>query len=138
MMPISKIKPHIINLPEIGELNKGYISLIQVNDLLPFNPKRIYWIHGVKEETKRGGHYHHKLEQVIVCISGKLEVSLENLKGIKKAYILNKPSKALYVPSGYWRDIIFSENTILLCIASEKYDESDYIRNYEQFKEMNL
>ena len=129
--------PNIIILPEIGELNKGYISLIQVNDLLPFNPKRIYWIHGVKEETKRGGHYHHKLEQVIICISGELEVSLENLKGIKKTYILNKANKALYVPPGYWRDIIFHENAILLCIASENYDENDYVRSYREFKNIS-
>lgn len=131
-----KNKLKIIDLPKIGDLEDGYISVIEINDLLPFNPKRIYWIHGVKEETQRGGHYHHKLEQVIICISGKLKISLENTEGVKKTYILNKANKALYVPSGYWRDILFSENTILLCIASEKYDESDYIRNYYKFKKI--
>ena len=129
--------PQIIILPEIGELNKGYISLIQVNDLLPFNPKRIYWIYGVTEETERGGHYHHKLEQVIICISGQLNISLESIKGHKKKYVLDKPNKALYVPPGYWRDIIFHENAILLCIASENYDENDYVRSYREFKNMS-
>lgn len=137
MTPISKFKPQIINLPEIGELNKGYISLIQVNDLLPFNPKRIYWIYDVREETKRGGHYHHKLEQVIICISGQLNISLESIKGYKKKYVLNKPNKALYVPPGYWRDIIFQENAVLLCIASENYDENDYVRSYREFKNIS-
>jgi dTDP-4-dehydrorhamnose 3,5-epimerase-like enzyme len=129
--------PEIINLPKIGELDQGYISLIQVNDLLPFNPKRIYWIYDVSKETVRGGHYHHKLEQVIICISGQLNISLESINGFKKTYILNEPNKALYVPPGYWRDIIFHENAVLLCIASENYDENDYVRSYKEFKNIS-
>lgn len=130
--------PKILDLSKIGDLDNGYISLIQENDLLPFVPKRIYWIYDVPKETKRGGHFHFKLEQIIICISGKLKISLENISGLKTSYLLDKPDKALYIPSGYWRDISFDNNSILLCIASEKYDESDYVRNYEQFKEMNL
>ena len=129
--------PEIINLPKIGGHDQGYISLIQANDLLPFNPKRIYWIYGVSKETERGGHYHHKLEQVIICIKGKLTIKLENNKGEIIKFILDSPSKALYIPQRHWRDIFFHENAILLCIASENYDENDYVRSYSEFKNIS-
>lgn len=130
-------KPKILKLPKIGKPEIGYISLLEKNNLLPFIPLRIYWIYDAPDLTERGGHYHHKLEQVIICISGKLKISLENIKGIKKKYVLDKANKALYVPPGYWRDIIFHENAILLCIASENYDENDYVRCYREFKNIS-
>ena len=122
----------IINLPKIGNLDTGFISLIEINDLLPFNPKRVYWTYEISKETKRGGHSHYNLEQVIICLNGSLEIILENIKGNQSKYILNNPRTALYIPSGYWRDIVFKKNTILLCIASEVYDENDYVRDYKK------
>lgn len=130
-------KPKILKLPKIGKPEIGYISLLEKNNLLPFIPLRIYWIYDVPNLTERGGHYHHKLEQVIVCVSGQLNISLESTNGLKKTYILDKPNKALYIPSKYWRDITFEENSILLCIASEVYDENDYVRDYKKFYELN-
>jgi len=132
-----KNRPYILNLTKIGQKDSGYISLIEGNSLLPFNPKRIYWIYDTPNGTERGGHFHHKLEQVIICISGQLNISLESINGFKKTYILNEPNKALYVPPGYWRDIIFHENAVLLCIASENYDENDYVRSYKEFKNIS-
>ena len=130
-------KPKILNLPKIGKPEIGFISVLEKNNLLPFSPLRIYWIYDVTNLTERGGHYHHKLEQVMICISGQLNISLESKNGLKKKYILNKPNKALYIPSKYWRDITFEENTILLCIASEVYDENDYVRSYKEFKNIS-
>ncbi len=130
-------KPKILNLPKIGKPEIGFISVLEKNNLLPFSPLRIYWIYDVPNLTERGGHYHHKLEQVMICISGQLNISLESKNGLKKKYILNKPNKALYIPSKYWRDITFEENTILLCIASEVYDENDYVRSYKEFKNIS-
>lgn len=129
--------PKIIDLPKIGSLDKGYISFIQVNDLLPFYPKRVYWIYGVTKDIKRGNHYHKKLEQLIICLNGKVDINIENLKGDKKNYTLDKPSKALYVPSGYWREIHYKKNSMLLCVASEIYDENDYVRDYKKFKNIS-
>ncbi len=133
-----KIKPYIFQLPKIGSKESGYISLIEGSHLLPFTPKRIYWIYDVSNRTERGGHYHHKLHQIIICVNGKLTVKLENIKGVKTKFILDKPSKALYIPSNHWRDITFEKNSILLCIASEIYNENDYVRDYKKFKNINL
>jgi dTDP-4-dehydrorhamnose 3,5-epimerase-like enzyme len=132
-----KIKPYIFQLPKIGEKGLGFISLIEGSNLLPFSPKRIYWIYDVLNGTDRGGHYHHELQQIIICINGKLTVKLESNKGEITKFILDTPSKALYIPSKYWRDITFEENAVLLCIASENYIENDYVRSYKEFKNIS-
>jgi dTDP-4-dehydrorhamnose 3,5-epimerase-like enzyme len=128
------IKPYILHLPKIGEKELGFISLIEGSNLLPFKPKRIYWVYDVLNGTDRGGHYHHELQQIIICVNGKLTVKLENNKGEIIKFILDSPSKALYIPQRHWRDITFEENAVLLCVASEIYNENDYVRDYEEFK----
>lgn len=132
-----KNKPYLINLRKIGHKNTGFISLVEGQNLLPFSPKRVYWIYDTPNEVKRGGHFHHDLEQIIICLNGKLILELENVKGVKYDFILDEPSKALFIPNKYWRDIKFEDNAILFCIASEIYDENDYIRNYQEFKNLN-
>lgn len=132
-----KNKPYLINLRKIGHKNSGFISLVEGHNLLPFSPKRVYWIYDTPNEVKRGGHFHHDLEQIIICLSGKLTLDLESLKGVKYEFILDDPSKALFIPNKYWRDIKFENNAILFCIASEIYDENDYIRNYQDFKNLD-
>jgi len=131
-----KNRPYILNLTKIGQKDSGYISLIEGNSLLPFSPKRIYWIYDTPNGNERGGHYHHDLEQIIICLIGKLEFKLENIKGEINKFILDEPSKALYIPSKYWRDITFEKNAVLLCIASDIYDEKDYVRDYKEFKNL--
>ncbi|MDB2342440.1 FdtA/QdtA family cupin domain-containing protein [Flavobacteriaceae bacterium] len=126
--------PKILKLPKIGEPEIGYISLLEKNYLLPFIPLRIYWIYDVPNLSERGGHYHHKLEQIIICIKGSLIITLENNNGFKKQFELDKPDKALFIPSKYWRDITFENNAVLLCIASDIFSEDDYIRDYQEFK----
>lgn len=134
---MSRNKPCLLELPKIGEKDIGFISLIEGENLLPFVPKRIYWVYDVLNGNKRGGHYHNDLEQIIICLSGKLIISLESVSGEKDRYILNHPSKALYLPAKYWRDIVFEDNAVLLCIASENYNENDYIRDYKEFLNKN-
>ena len=129
-----KNKPCLLNLRKIGQKDSGYISLLEGNSLLPFSPKRIYWIYDTPNGIERGGHYHHDLEQIIICLRGKLTFRLENIKGVIKEFILDDPSKALFIPPKYWRDITFENNAILFCIASEIYDENDYVRDYKEFK----
>lgn len=132
-----KNKPFLLNLRKIGQKDSGYISLLEGNRLLPFSPKRIYWIYDTPNEIERGGHYHHDLEQIIICLRGKLTFKLENIKGNIYEFSLDDPSKALFIPSKYWRDITFKKSAILLCIASENYDENDYVRSYREFKNIS-
>ena len=91
--------PIILTLPKIGTTEHGYLSLVEKNSLLPFTPKRIYWIYETPKKTQRGGHYHHNLQQIIICVKGKLKITLETNKGFKKQFELEEPNKALYIPS---------------------------------------
>ena len=96
----------------------------------------MYWTYYTPQDVTRGGHAHYDLEQVIVAVSGSISFYTEDIKGIKEEFILDSPDKGLYIPKLVWRDIKFSHNAVLLCVASEKYIASDYIRDYQTFSEL--
>ena len=130
------ISPEIIQLKKIGEPKLGYISVIENSENIPFNVERVYWTYFTPQDVTRGGHAHLKLEQVIVAVSGTITFSTEDLAGNKIEFVLDSPDKGLYIPSKIWRDIKFSHSAVLLCLASEKYTEEDYIREYEIFQKL--
>ena len=82
----------------------------------------------------RGGHAHKKLNHVIFAVSGIITFTTEDLQGNKETFVLDTPNKGLFIPEKIWRDIQFSHNAVLLCLASEIYDVEDYIRDYSEFK----
>ena len=125
--------PYLIDFDKIGSPNLGYISVAENFENIPFEVKRVYWTYYTPQDVTRGGHAHYDLEQVIVAVSGTITFTTEDLLGNKAAFILDSPDKGLYIPKLIWRDIKFSHNAVLLCMASEKYLESDYIRDYETF-----
>tara|TARA_A100001388_G_scaffold263305_1_gene233583 strand:- start:1100 stop:1456 length:357 start_codon:yes stop_codon:yes gene_type:complete len=100
-------------------------TLTVLEDEIPFPIKRIYWIHG-KEGELRGGHRHIKTRQGLIAINGEIEVFMRN-KTEERTYLLNKPSKCLLVEPEDWHTMKFTNNGILLVIASHKYDEKDYL-----------
>ena len=126
-------KPKILELNKIGSPNLGYISVAENFGNIPFAIQRVYWTYYTPHDVTRGGHAHLALEQVIVAVSGTIIFSTEDLKGNKSEFVLDSPEKGLYLPKKIWRDIKFSHNAVLLCLASEKYTEDDYIRDYEIF-----
>lgn len=125
--------PYLIDFNKIGSPNLGYISVAENSENIPFEIQRVYWTYFTPQDVTRGGHAHFELEQVIVAVSGIIKFSTEDLQGNKKTFILDSPEKGLYIPKKIWRNIKFSHNAVLLCLASEKYLESDYIRDYETF-----
>ena len=129
-------KPHLINFNKIGNPNLGYISVGENHENIPFEIKRVYWTYYTPQDVTRGGHAHYDLEQVIVAVSGIITFTTEDLKGNKEEFILDSPDKGLYIPKLIWRDIKFTHNAVLLCMASEKYITSDYIRDYKTFLEL--
>ena len=129
-------KPHIIRFPKIGESNLGYISVAEFENNIPFKIKRVYWIYFTPDDVNRGFHAHKKLQQVIVAVSGLIKFNINNNLGEEFEFILDDPSKGLMIPKMYWREISFSHNAVLLCIASIEYDENDYIRNYKEFLDL--
>lgn len=112
--------------------NRGYLSVIEGGDDIPFEIKRIYYLYMVPE-TARGAHAHKQLQQLLVATSGSVDITLDDGKE-KKTFHLDRPWKGLLVIPGLWRDLDnFSGGTVLMCLASEHYEAEDYIRNYNDF-----
>jgi len=129
-------KPHIIEFNKIGSSELGYISVAENKDQIPFDIKRVYWTYLTPNEVQRGFHAHKKLSQVIVAVSGTIKLTLKDKEGLEYAFVLDNPSIGLYIPKKYWREISFFQNAVLLCLASDKFDENDYIRDFNDFKDI--
>ena len=127
------MKPQLIEFSKIGSPNLGYISVAENSNNIPFEIRRVYWTYYTPQDVTRGGHAHYNLEQVIVAVSGTITFTTEDLDGNKEVFVLDSPDKGLYIPKLIWRDIKFSHNAVLLCLASEKYIAADYIRDYQTF-----
>ena len=114
--------------------SRGYLSVIEGGEDIPFEIKRIYYLYMVPEAA-RGAHAHKELQQLLVATSGSVDITLDDGKE-KKTFHLDRPWKGLLVVPGLWRDLDnFSGGTVLMCLASEHYDEGDYIREYDEFLE---
>lgn len=122
----------LLNFKVHGD-NTGNLVALEKDVNLPFEIKRVYYIWGTAEKVVRGKHAHRKLEQVIVCISGSCDFVLDNGKERVTVH-LNSPSQGLYIKHNIWREFTnFSPDCVVMVLASEHYDEADYIRNYETF-----
>ena len=123
----------VLNLPKI-ENRAGNITPIENFKQIPFDIKRVYYLYDVPGGETRGGHAHKRLHQLIIAASGSFDVLLYDGRN-NKIINLNRPYLGLYVAPGLWRELInFSSGSISLVLASELYDKSDYIRNYNFFK----
>lgn len=127
----------IIDLPKILD-ERGNLSFIEYPRHIPFELKRIYWIYDVPGGEKRGGHAYKELHELIIAISGSFDITLDDGNGVKKIS-LNRSYQGVYIPNKIWRSLDnFSTNTLCLILASDSYSESDYIRNYDEFKDYLL
>lgn len=123
----------IIQLPKFLD-KRGNLSFIEESSHIPFDIKRSFWIYDVPGGETRGGHAYRATEEFIVALSGSFDVVLDDGTE-EKTYSLNRSYYGLYVPKGVWRQMKnFSTNSLALVLASTPFDESDYIRDYEQFK----
>ena len=130
-------EPYIIQLPKVQDV-RGNLSFIEENGHIPFAIKRSFWIYDVPGGEHRGGHAYRETEEFIVALSGSFDVVLDTGEE-KKTYHLNRSYYGLYVPKMMWREMNnFSTNSLALVLSSTKYDESDYIRDYDQFKNLVL
>lgn len=128
-------KPYLIEFPKIGSSGIGYVAVAE-NSALPFEIKRTYWIYYTPETIARGHHAHYDLQQILIAVSGSIEFVLENVIGEKTIVHLDRPDVGLFVPKMHWRTINFSQNAVLLCLASTEYNEADYIRSFDFFKSL--
>ena len=126
-----------IEFKKLGDDRGSLISLEQHKNI-PFEVKRIYYIFGTKEGVSRGFHAHKNLEQVAICVKGSCRFLLDDGKN-KEEIVLDDPSIGLYISNITWREMHdFSEDCVLIVLASELYDESDYIRNYQDFQNQTI
>jgi len=131
---------NLLYLPRITN-PAGNITVVENNIQLPFSVKRIFYLYDIPGGESRGAHSHKLCHQFLVAASGSFEVSLDDGK-VQRVVQLNRPYLGLHIPPGIWAsEINFSSGSICLVLASEKYNEGDYLRNYEDFinfKSLNL
>ena len=122
----------VIELPKIKN-RSGNLTSIQNSIEIPFNIERIFYLYDIPGGENRGAHAHIECHQFLIAGSGSIDVSLDDGK-LKKLVKLNNPNKGLHIPPGIWSsEINFSSGSICLVLASHKYDEKDYIRDYQEF-----
>lgn len=115
-----------------GDDRGQLIALEEFKDI-PFQIKRVYYMYDTSKGVVRGHHAHKDLEQILICIHGSCKVLLDNGKE-KKIVPLEKPYEGLYIPNDMWREMYdFSDDAVLMVLASDLYDEKDYIRDYDEF-----
>ncbi|MDD6843934.1 MAG: FdtA/QdtA family cupin domain-containing protein [Prevotellaceae bacterium] len=129
---MSKTEDKIIDLPKILD-PRGNLTVAQSMDHIPFNVSRVYWVYDVPAGESRGGHAHKQCREFIVAASGSFTVTLDD-GYTQTSYHLNHPWQGLYVETGVWRTLNdFSSGAVCLVLASDPFEEDDYIRDYNDF-----
>lgn len=119
-----------------GDDRGQLIALEALSEEIPFEVKRVYYIFDTTPGTVRGKHAHKELKQVLICLSGACTVVCEMPNGTRSEHRLDWPDRGLLIDGLVWREMKdFSKDAVLLVLASEHYDEKDYIRDYETFKQ---
>ena len=120
---------------ELPKINNRAGNITALNNLIdiPFVINRVYYLYDIPSGEVRGGHAHFELRQLLIAASGSFDVIIDDGKNNKKIS-LNRPNFGLLITPGIWRELVnFSSGAICLVLASHKYDEGDYIRNYDEF-----
>lgn len=116
--------------------SRGQLVALEEKKEIPFDIKRVYYIYDTQDGVRRGFHAHKSLKQLLICVHGSCKVLLDNGKE-RETVLLDKPYEGIFIQSNMWREMYdFSPGAVLLVLASEIYDESDYIRDYDKFLEM--
>ena len=113
--------------------DRGMLVALEEGKEIPFDVKRVYYMYDTVEGIRRGFHAHKCLEQILICVHGSCKILLDNGKE-KEIVSLDTPYEGLYVSNDLWRELYdFSPDAVLMVLASELYDEADYIRDYDEF-----
>jgi hypothetical protein len=122
----------VVVLPKIND-PRGNLTFIEGNNHVPFDIKRIFYLYDVPTEESRGAHAHLRLHQFLICLAGSFDVAVDDGEFVATIH-LNRPWKGLHIPPMIWAaEVNFDPGSLCLVLTSDTYDESDYIRDYDQF-----
>ena len=126
-------KVRMLEFAEHGD-DRGHLVIVEGGIDIPFEIKRAFYIYGSKEDVIRGQHANKKTQFVLINVAGKSKVRVRDGEGNEAIYCLNRPHTGIYLPTMVWKDMYdFSEDSVLLVLASEHYDATEYIRYYGEF-----
>ena len=126
-------KVRMLDFPQMGD-ERGHLVIVESGRELPFEIKRVFYIYGSGRDVVRGQHANRRSEFVLINVVGTSKVKVKDGEGNEAIYCLNRPHTGVYLPNMVWKDMYdFSDDSVLLCIASTNYDASEYIRDYEEF-----
>ena len=132
-MKTTVIGVQLLKIPVVED-TRGNLAFIQ-KDFLPFEFKRVYYLFDVPSSAYRGGHSHIVQQELLIALSGSFEVVVQDGL-VKKSFVLNKPNVGLLIPTGIWRELQnFSSGAVCLVLASDVFEEADYIRDFDAFLE---
>lgn len=129
-------KPRIIQLQKKGKSDEGFLSIASVGREIPFKVLRSFITYSTPSHVIRGRHAHYNTEMILVCLTGKITVSLEEINGNKSSYTLTSSDEGLFIPKLCWHSMGYQEGSIQMVICSTLYDENDYIRDYKVFENL--
>lgn len=133
-MTLMTTHPQIIDFPKNGSSEIGYLAIVEGEITMPFSIKRLFWSYYTPDSITRGRHAHYETEMILVAVSGRIMVNTQ-IKGEQaKVFVLDNPNQGLYIPKLCWHTMQYSHNAVQLVLASTLYNEADYIRDYDKFK----
>lgn len=128
---MNKVK--MLEFPQKGD-DRGHLVIVEGGIDVPFDIKRAFYIYGSDHDVVRGQHANRKTEFVLINVAGTSKVKVKDGEGYEAIYCLNRPHTGIYLPTMVWKDMYdFSEDSVLLVLASEHYDNTEYIRDYDAF-----
>ena len=131
MYNINKVK--MLDFSEKGD-ERGRLVIIEGGQDIPFEVKRVFYIYGSDKDVMRGQHANRRTEFVLINVAGTSKVKVKDGRGNEVIFCLNRPHTGVYLPAMVWKDMYdFSEDSVLLVLASEHYDAEEYIRDYDAF-----
>ena len=123
----------VLNFGDLGD-ERGKLVVVEGARDIPFDIQRVFYIYGSDSEVVRGQHANKKTQFVLINVAGTSKVRVDDGKGNEAVFSLNRPHTGIYLPTMVWKDMYdFSDDSVLLVLASEHYDASEYIRNYDEF-----
>lgn len=128
------LEAQMLEFPQNGD-ERGQLVIVEGQQDIPFDIKRIFYIYGSDKTVVRGKHANRITQFVLINVAGQCKVKVCDGKGNEAIFLLNRPHTGIYLPRMVWKEMYdFSEDSVLLCLASEHYDASEYIREYDEYR----